>query len=124
MAGQKEDKANAGVDKPVLIRRKEAGQTANAGVDKTILSRRKAGGQWLKRLRIDRGLTQRDLAEKLNLKYYTFIGQLEIGYARLPEKMVGKYATALAIDHDEFMKAFLQYYEHPGLWRNSKFVNS
>jgi len=34
---------------------------------------RRDAGQWLKQLRETQGLSQRDLAEKVDVEYYTFI---------------------------------------------------
>src|SRR5262245_31729008 len=45
--------------------------------------RRKAG-TWLKELRARAGLSQIELAEQLNLKYYTFVAQVENGFGRVP----------------------------------------
>ena len=48
----------------------------NADANKSL---RLGLGTWLKELRLNRGLSQRDLAAQLNLEYYTFISQLENG---------------------------------------------
>ena len=45
---------------------------------------RAALGLWLKELREAAGLSQRELADRLSLDYYTFISQLEHGRARIP----------------------------------------
>ena len=41
-------------------------------------------GSWLRELREKRGLSQRQLANKVSAEYYTFISQLETGRGRIP----------------------------------------
>ena len=42
-----------------------------------VVELRKEAGLWLKELREKRGLSQRQMAEKVGGNYYTFISQLE-----------------------------------------------
>ena len=72
---------------------------------------RAALGQWLKKLREDRGLSQRELADKLNLDYYTFISQLENGRGRIPVHRYVEWAQALEQEPRYFVKTLLSYYE-------------
>ena len=72
---------------------------------------RAEAGDYLKRVRNDAGLTQRELAERLNLKYYTFISQVENGQGRLPPKLWVRTAKALGVDVREFALAMLSYYD-------------
>lgn len=44
--------------------------------DEEVGELRRDAGQWLKRLREAQGLSQRDLAEKVGIEYYTFISKL------------------------------------------------
>lgn len=68
-------------------------------------------GDYVKQLRIEAGMTQRDLAEKLDLKHYTFISQLECGQGRLPPNLTVKTAQALGQDVSEFALKMLSFYD-------------
>ena len=70
-------------------------------------------GAFIQKLRLehDPKLTQRALADKLKLDYYTFISQVETGAARVPpEQLVGS-AKALGVDPQEFAKKLLSFYD-------------
>lgn len=68
-------------------------------------------GQWLKSLREEQGLSQRQLATKLSLDYYTFISQLETGRGRIPAARYLEWANALNQDPKYFVKSLLSSYE-------------
>jgi transcriptional regulator with XRE-family HTH domain len=72
---------------------------------------RRAGGRWLKALREAAGMSQSQLAVKLDAKYYTFISQLEIGRGRIPIDRYRDWAAALGVNPREFVKTLLQYYD-------------
>lgn len=72
---------------------------------------RKLAGDWLKQRRAERGLSQVDLAARLNLKYYTFISQVENGFSRVPTESMAAWATALDVDPAAFARHLLRYYE-------------
>ena len=72
---------------------------------------RAALGLWLKELRETRKLSQRELADKLSLDYYTFISQLENGRGRIPVHRYGEWAEALGEDKRSFVRKLLSYYE-------------
>lgn len=72
--------------------------------------RRKAG-VWLKRLREDRGLSQRELAKLVNADYYTFISQLETGRGRIPPDRYQEWATALGVVPRDFVRTLMKYYD-------------
>lgn len=74
------------------------------------IARAKAG-QVIKEYRTKKGLTQRDLSDALNLKYYTFISQVENGQGRLPPNLWVKTAKALGIDVSEFAHEMLSFYD-------------
>jgi cytoskeletal protein RodZ len=84
-------------------------QTKANGEDAKRL--RKLVGEYLRASREVQGLTQRELAEKLNLNYYTFISQLESGSGRVPPHLYIQYAEALHIDTQEFTKVMLRHYD-------------
>lgn len=68
-------------------------------------------GQWLKSLREAQGLSQRDLADRLELDYYTFISQLENGRGKIPSYRYGEWAAALNQEPRQFVRVLLRYYE-------------
>jgi len=68
-------------------------------------------GSWLKTLREAKGLSQRQLADMLNLDYYTFISQLETGRGKIPSARYRDWATALEQEPKAFMTILLSYYE-------------
>lgn len=72
---------------------------------------RAALGVWLKDLREQAKLSQRELADKLSLDYYTFISQLENGRGRIPVHRYAEWAEALGQDQRSFVKKLLSYYE-------------
>ena len=72
-----------------------------------------AGANIIKSLRLahDPKITQRALADKLKLDYYTFISQVETGAARVPPEAQVAWAKALEVDSQEFAKKLLSYYD-------------
>ena len=72
---------------------------------------RAALGHWLKALREDQGLSQRDLADRLSLDYYTFISQLENGRGKIPAHRYAEWAQALGQEPRDFVRTLLRHYE-------------
>jgi transcriptional regulator with XRE-family HTH domain len=72
---------------------------------------RKEAGRWLKDRREARGLSQRQLAELVDVEYYTFISQLETGRGRIPPDKYRAWAQALGMDVREFVLALLPFYD-------------
>ena len=72
---------------------------------------RKEAGDWLKLRRADAGLSQVALAERLGMKYYTFISQVENGFSRVPTEVMEAWAFQLGLEPSEFAKHLLVYYE-------------
>lgn len=68
-------------------------------------------GQWLRTLREAQGLSQRELADRLSLDYYTFISQLENGRGKVPAHRYAEWAEALGQEPRGFVKTLLKYYE-------------
>ena len=62
---------------------------------------RREAGRWLKSLRESAGLTQAELAERVGLRYYTFISQVESGLGRVPVETQGSWAEAVGADLHE-----------------------
>lgn len=72
---------------------------------------RKQAGRWLAARREDAGLTQAEVAEKVGLRYYTFISQVEGGHGRAPAEHFEAWAKALGVDSFEFTKTLISFYE-------------
>ena len=72
---------------------------------------RKQAGKWLREQRCKVGLSQRELACKVNMEYYTFISQIEAGRGRVPAERFRDWATALEIDAREFALSLMKYYD-------------
>ena len=72
---------------------------------------RRRAGAWLKELRACAGLSQIQLAERLGLKYYTFISQVENGFGRVPTESLEAWARALGIEPSAFARELLTYYD-------------
>lgn len=81
---------------------------ARAAVTKSL---RQEAGRWLKAAREAAGLTQAELAEKVGLRYYTFVSQVESGLGRVPIETQGAWAAAVGHDPAQFARTLLRYYE-------------
>jgi DNA-binding XRE family transcriptional regulator len=77
---------------------------------------RQEAGRWLKGLREGASLTQAELAERVGLRYYTFISQVESGVGRVPIEMQGAWADAVGYEPQAFASNLLRLYE-PELFR-------
>ncbi len=74
-------------------------------------SKRKEAGQYVKQCRLDADMTQRELSQKLDLDYYTFISQVEGGSARVPPEKMVQWARLMGVVPAEFAKNLLKYYD-------------
>ncbi len=72
---------------------------------------RRDAGAWLKSLREARGISQRDLAQKVGVDYYTFISQVEFGRGRIPPDRYRAWAEALGVPAREFVLKLMRYYD-------------
>ena len=72
---------------------------------------RKQAGAWLQQARKRAGLSQIELAERLGLKYYTFVSQVENGFGRVPTESMEAWAQALDLVPAEFARHLLSYYD-------------
>jgi transcriptional regulator with XRE-family HTH domain len=72
---------------------------------------RREGGRWLRELRETAGLSQRELAARVNQDYYTFISQLETGRGRIPPDRYREWAAALGVPLKTFVKDLLRFYD-------------
>ena len=72
---------------------------------------RKKAGSWLRARRSELGLSQRELALRVNMEYYTFISQIEAGRGRVPSDRMREWAEALEVDPKEFAIELMKYYD-------------
>jgi transcriptional regulator with XRE-family HTH domain len=72
---------------------------------------RKKAGLWLREQRTAIGLSQRELADRVNMEYYTFISQIEAGRGRVPADRLRDWAEALEINPREFARNLMRYYD-------------
>lgn len=72
---------------------------------------RQEAGRWLRQLRQEANLTQRDLAERVGLRYYTFVSQIEAGQGRIPPDQCKAWAEALGQEPAIFAKTLMKYYD-------------
>src|SRR5262245_23622386 len=72
---------------------------------------RKQAGNWLKSLRNQVGLSQIELAQRLGLKYYTFVSQVENGFGRVPTESMEAWAQAVGVAPSEFARQLLTFYD-------------
>jgi transcriptional regulator with XRE-family HTH domain len=68
-------------------------------------------GSWLRELREKRGLSQRELAQRVGAEYYTFISQLEHGRGRIPPDRYLVWAEALGVNPREFVRGLMSFYD-------------
>src|SRR5262245_33397353 len=67
-----------------------------------VLELRREAGRWLKELREKKGLSQRAMAERVGVDYYTLISQIEAGRGRIPPDRYSAWAEALGGGSDVF----------------------
>ena len=79
--------------------------------DPEVQRLRLAGGAWLKSLREDAQLSQRELADKVGISYYTFVSQLENGRGRLPPDRYEIWAEALNVEPKIFIRELMRFYD-------------
>ena len=72
---------------------------------------RKQAGAWLRARRCELGLSQRELAVRVKMEYYTFVSQIEAGRGRIPPDRLRDWAIALEMDSKEFAINLMRYYD-------------
>lgn len=81
----------------------------NAG--DSVKTLRREAGAWLRGMREDRGLSQRDLATLVGVDYYTFISQIEAGRGRIPPDRYEAWAEALGTETSLFVRKLMRFYD-------------
>lgn len=87
----------------------KANQNSREGSSSADL--RKEAGRWLRARRCELGLSQRELAHRVNMEYYTFISQIEGGRGRVPADRLRDWSDALEMAPREFAKKLMMYYD-------------
>ena len=77
----------------------------------SVADLRREAGAWLKEQRCKLGISQRELANRVNMDYYTFISQIEAGRGRVPSERLLIWAEALEMNPREFAIKLMQYYD-------------
>ena len=77
----------------------------------SVAELRKEAGVWLRGRRLELGLSQRELASRVCMDYYTFISQIEAGRGRVPADRLRDWAIALEMEPREFAFSILKYYD-------------
>lgn len=72
---------------------------------------RKEAGEWMRRLREQKNLSQRQLAKRVGLDYYTFVSQIESGRGRIPPDRYKVWADALGVETQPFVRELMRYYD-------------
>jgi transcriptional regulator with XRE-family HTH domain len=85
--------------------------TQNTIVPVSTSELRKKAGRWLRARRCELGLSQRELASRVNMEYYTFISQIEAGRGRVPSDRLRDWADALEMEPKEFAINLMKYYD-------------
>ncbi len=70
---------------------------------------RREAGAWLREKREAAGLSQRELAGRVGIEYYTFISQIEAGRGRVPAERYEAYAHAVGVPPRDFVKIMMRY---------------
>jgi transcriptional regulator with XRE-family HTH domain len=78
---------------------------------KQLTQQRKEAGHWLRELREERGMSQRELADRVGVQVYTVISQLENGRGFIPEDRYLLWAEALEVEPREFIRRLTAYYD-------------
>jgi transcriptional regulator with XRE-family HTH domain len=72
---------------------------------------RDQAGRWLRELREKRGLSQRELAQKVGAEFDAFISQLENGKGRIPPDRYLAWADALGVEPPVFVRRLMFHYD-------------
>ncbi len=81
------------------------------GAGPEVQELRRQAGRLLRQMREQRGFTQRQLAQAVEVEYYTFISQIESGRGRIPPDRYELWAKALNVEARTFVKALTRFYD-------------
>ena len=72
---------------------------------------RREGGRYIRELREAAGLSQRQLAARIGVEFYTFVSQIETGRGRIPPDSYHLWAEALGVEPRGFVQALMRFYD-------------
>lgn len=72
---------------------------------------RRDGGRYIRALREAAGLSQRQLAAKIEVEFYTFVSQIETGRGRIPPDSYRIWAEALGVDVKDLVRNLMRFYD-------------
>ena len=87
--------------------RAEAVTNITAKKKKIDLIARKNFGQMIQQRRQEIDMTQPELAEKTNQKFFTFVSNVENGRAKIPTVDLKIWARALKVNRNQFVQNYL-----------------
>lgn len=73
----------------------------------------KSGGAWLRAAREAAGLSQCELAERVGLRYHTFVDHVEAGAGRIQAEVLARWADALRVNRAEFVSRLRGFADAP-----------
>jgi len=79
----------------------------DAALAERLKSARVGAGAYIRELRLQSKLSQRELAEKLNLPLYSFVSMIETGTTYVRPEALEAWAEALGVDPQEFERKLL-----------------
>jgi hypothetical protein len=74
---------------------------------KELKDARKKTGEWLKKLRINAGITQLELARACGYEYVSFMSQIEAGKGRIPPEKYEIFAKSYKVSNVWFGRNYL-----------------
>lgn len=78
---------------------------------KELMRLRKGAGRRLRAIRENAGLSQRDLAARLGMTFYTYVSTIEHGRSTVSVQQYHAWAAALEIDVKELVLTLMPYYD-------------
>lgn len=72
---------------------------------------RQEAGKLVRKYREAAGLSQRELAGRVGMEYYTFISQIEAGRGRVPPMQIRPLAEALGVPVKQFAIELMRFYD-------------
>lgn len=78
---------------------------------KELMRLRKGAGRRLRAIRENAGLSQRDLAARLGMTFYTYVSTIEHGRSTVSVQQYHAWAAALEVDVRDFVLTLMPYYD-------------
>lgn len=78
---------------------------------KELIQLRRCAGRRLRAMRENAGLSQRDLAARLGMTFYTYVSTIEHGRSTVSVQQYHAWAAALEVDVRDFVLTLMPYYD-------------